>query len=266
MVLMSDSQYHDERRVWWKERFKRSFVRRFRAGFVAGTNHAAYLTRLGMPRDRIFLGYDVVDNEHFASGSDAARADVARVRAVLQLPDRYFLTCARFVPKKNLAVLLYAYAGYRQAAAGEPYDLVLVGDGPLRPMLTSLARELGLLPHVHMPGFMQYHELPPYYGLAAAFVLPSVQEQWGLVVNEALAAGLPVLASRVCGCVPDLLGDTPAAIFEPFDAAALADIMQRRAIVGAAADEIRQCRARVECWGLRRFSTELWSSAAYATN
>jgi len=61
--------------------------------------------------------------------------------------------------------------------------------------------------NVHLPGFKQYEELPVYYALAKAFVHPSTTEQWGLVVNEAIASGLPVIVSERCGCVPELVGD-----------------------------------------------------------
>jgi glycosyltransferase involved in cell wall biosynthesis len=61
--------------------------------------------------------------------------------------------------------------------------------------------------HVHLPGFKQYDELPAYYALARAFVHASTTEQWGLVVNEAVASGLPVIVSNRCGCVPELVAD-----------------------------------------------------------
>jgi glycosyltransferase involved in cell wall biosynthesis len=58
---------------------------------------------------------------------------------------------------------------------------------------------------VHLPGFKQYDELPAYYALANAFVHASTTEQWGLVVNEAIASGLPVIVSDRCGCAPELV-------------------------------------------------------------
>jgi glycosyltransferase involved in cell wall biosynthesis len=59
--------------------------------------------------------------------------------------------------------------------------------------------------HVHLPGFKSYDELPVYYALANALVHASTSEQWGLVVNEAIASGLPVIVSERCGCVPELV-------------------------------------------------------------
>lgn len=264
MVVMSDSQHHDERRIWWKEFVKRQVVGSFGAGFVAGTTHAAYLARLGMPRDRIFLGYDVVDNDYFAARADAARADAARVKAELVLPERYFLACARFIPKKNLSTVLAGFARYRAAAGPEPCDLVFVGDGPLRPELEAGANQLGVSSAVRFAGFRQYPELPAYYGLATGFVHASSVEQWGLVVNEAMASGLPVVVSRPCGCVPDLVTDGQTGfVFDPADPAGLADRLcqlasdpARAAAMGSAAKQ------RVREWSLDRFAASLWAAAA----
>src|SRR5262249_59830905 len=94
---------------------------------------------------------------------------------------------------------------YRAAAGTAAWKLVLLGEGEQRAKLEGLRDALGLRNDVSMPGFKQYDELPAYYGLASAFVHTSTTEQWGLVVNEAMAAGLPVLVSERCGCGPDLV-------------------------------------------------------------
>ncbi|PYV70232.1 MAG: hypothetical protein DMG97_19745 [Acidobacteria bacterium] len=71
--------------------------------------------------------------------------------------------------------------------------------------LNSQLSALNLSEHVQLPGFKPYDELPVYYALANAFVHASTTEQWGLVVNEAIASGLPVIVSERCGCVPELV-------------------------------------------------------------
>src|SRR5512132_724252 len=124
------------------------------------------------------------------------------------LPENYFLASARFIEKKNLSALIEAYAQYRQRskiAPKVPWDLVVLGDGPLRETLNSELSTLNLNEHVHMTGFKPYDELPVYYELANALVHASTTEQWGLVVNEAIASGLPVIVSDRCGCVPELI-------------------------------------------------------------
>jgi len=226
-VLMSDSQDRGGWRWAPREVVKRAFVSMADSAFVAGARHAAYVERLGMAPGRVILGYDVVDNAHFRDGAERARAD-AGAAARLGLPPRYFLCCARFIPEKNLPALLDAYARYVVASPPAPWDLVLVGDGPLGPRLRSAARALGVGERVRFTGPVQHPELPAYYGLASALVLPSASDTWGLVVNEAMAAGLPVLVSRACGCVPELVREgVNGFTFDPRDRAALAALLAR---------------------------------------
>lgn len=206
-LLMSESARRDSPRTPWREAVKRCIVRQFAAGLVGGRHHVQYATQLGLAADRLFLGYDVVDNDHFARGADAARADALAQRARLRLPPRFFLASCRFIPRKNVARLLDAYARYRAEAGADAWGLVLCGDGPLRAALTAQAAALGVSEAVSFPGFVGYHELPTYYGLADAFVHVSEAEQWGLVVNEAMATGLPVLVSSACGCAQELVTD-----------------------------------------------------------
>lgn len=227
-IVCSDSQAIDAPRIWWREAIKQRIVVQFDAALAAGSRHVDYLAALGMERSRIMTAYDVVDNAHFAAGADAARAAREEVRCRLALPDRFFLACNRFVAKKNLAGLLQAYARYRQAQGAQARHLVLLGDGPLRELLAALVRRLSLSDFVHMPGFIGYTELPGYYGLADAFLHASTVDQWGLVVNEAMAAGLPVLVSRACGCAPDLVEEGRNGFtFDPANLGQLASLMTR---------------------------------------
>jgi glycosyltransferase involved in cell wall biosynthesis len=226
VVVMGDSTAADLPRVRWRETLKRWLVSRFDAALVGGAPQRAYFHALGIPADRIFLGYDVVDNDHYfhnAQNAQAVRGQAENRRAALGLPASYFLSVSRFVPKKNLPGLLTAYAHYRELSAA-PWDLVLCGAGPEEARLRNLAR---FLPGVHFTGFRQADALPAYYGLAKCFILPSsMNEPWGLVVNEAMAAGLPVLVSRVCGSSCDLVQEgVNGYTFDPRDPEALARLM-----------------------------------------
>ncbi len=226
IVLMSDSRVDDAPRTWWRETIKAKVVRLADAAFVAGAAHASYIISLGMPAGAIVTGYDVVDNAHFAAGAAKARAEAVRWRQALGLPERYFLASNRFVAKKNLPGLLRAYAGYRQRAGEGAWSLVMLGDGPLRQEVEELSRALGLGDWVSFAGFQQYDRLPVYYGLAQAFVQASSTDQWGLVVNEAMAAGLPVLVSRRCGCAEELVIEGGNGwTFDPNDELSLAERM-----------------------------------------
>ena len=219
MVVMSESARQDEPRTWWKEMIKRRVVGLYSAALVGGQRHVDYLVELGMPRDRIFTGYDVVDNAYFAQRAVEIRNSEFEIRKKYGLPENYFLASARFIEKKNLPTLIRAYAAYRQkseASGNPPWDVVLLGDGPLREALNSQLSTLNLHRHVRLPGFKQYDELPGYYALAKAFIHSSTTEQWGLVVNEAIASGLPVIVSNRCGCVSELVQGNGFS-FEPTD-------------------------------------------------
>lgn len=259
MVCLSESTAWDEPPSGWKQALKRRLVRRFSSALVGGKHHADYLVRLGLPADRIFLGYDAVDNAYFANGADAIRACPDEARRTYGLPPNYFLASARFVEKKNLERLLEAYARYLARAGSDPWPLVLLGDGPLRPALVQKRDALDLRSSVLLPGFRQYTDLPAYYALAGAFIHASTIEPWGLVVNEAAASGLPLLVSNRCGCAPELVHDgVNGFTFEPLDGDTLSELMARvaapdfpRAEFGAYSREI------VAAWGPERFGQGL---------
>ena len=147
MIVMSESSRQDEPRAWWKESLKRRLVGLYSAALVGGQRHCDYLVELGMPRERIFTGYDVVDNAYFREKTEEIRSQRSEVRQKYGLPENYFLASARFIEKKNLPKLIQAYGEYRDRSqgagvtapgynGGAPWDLVLLGDGPLK--LTSV--------------------------------------------------------------------------------------------------------------------------------
>ncbi|MEM7530787.1 MAG: glycosyltransferase family 4 protein [Chloroflexota bacterium] len=226
-VLMLSSHAADYTRVWWKEWPKRQLVCLYDAAIVSGTRQADYARQLGLSPERIRTGYGVVDNEFWRNGAALVRANRQSGQRDDRYPIQFFLTACRFVPKKNLSGLLNAYAMYVAQAETNPWPLVIVGDGPLAPMLQQQVHDLNLTHLVHFPGYLSSTEMATVYGLASTFVLASAYaEQWGLVVNEAMAAGLPVLVSEICGCVPDLVldGETGFA-FDPGDGQALATLL-----------------------------------------
>jgi glycosyltransferase involved in cell wall biosynthesis len=265
--MMADSTAADAVRRRHREAIKRLVVRLCNAALVAGAPQSDYVRCLGLATDRVFCGYDTVDNVHFAHGAQSVRANAHLWRRRLGLPERFFLAASRFIAKKNLAGLLDAYAAYRQRAGPDAWHLVLLGDGELRAAIESRIARPDLAGRVMLAGFRQYDELPAYYALASAFVHASTTEQWGLVVNEAMAAGLPVLVSERCGCAVDLVANgINGFTFDPCDIQALAALMQR---VAALTDERRAAMARagqriVADWGPERFADGLMRASEAA--
>ncbi|MBO0720551.1 MAG: glycosyltransferase, partial [Blastocatellia bacterium] len=192
-VICSESNEFDAARNPVKEWIKGRLVRLCDAGLAGGTPQAQYLNRLGLPRDRIFTGYDAVDNQYFHSRAEIARAGAQTVRVQYDLPEHYFLAVSRFTEKKNLSSMIQAYGRYlelvrRNGLAGV-WELVILGDGPLAENLAAMRGALGLNHLIRFLGAMPYEEIPAFYGLADAFIHASTTEQWGLVVNEAMACG-----------------------------------------------------------------------------
>jgi glycosyltransferase involved in cell wall biosynthesis len=173
-----------------------------------------------MPRERIFRQYGAVDNAYF-------REHVAALRRQRKRGRDYFLACSRLIEsRKNIARLLRAYAGYR-AASTAAWDLVICGDGCDRGAYEELvARER--MQGVEFAGFQQVDGLSAYLAGASCFVHAAVNEAWGLVVNEALASGLPVLVSRRCGCAQDLVHEgVNGFTFDPYDVDSLSALLQQ---------------------------------------
>jgi glycosyltransferase involved in cell wall biosynthesis len=225
-ILMTESQRRDFSRSWWKECVKCGLLYGFDAALVGGKPQYNYVRHLGMQPERIFLGYDVVDNDFWSEWADCVRLDAQEWRIRLNLPRYFFLTACRLVHKKNVAGLLRAYASYTSETQSV-WPMVIVGDGPLRSQLEDLIQELGIKNNVRFLGYLSADNMGPIYGLASAFILASSHsEQWGLVVNEAMAAGLPVFVSNICGCVPDLVQEAITGYaFDPADEVGLAGLL-----------------------------------------
>ena len=165
-ILMSETRRVDGNRVWWKESLKGRLIKKYDAALVGAKSHADYLQQLGFPAESISDGYNVVDDEFFATrSSEIRRQHVAKCQG-------FFLCSNRFVEIKNLDRAIRAFAGLDQSNTEEgPWHLCLLGDGPLMNDLTSLAAELGLdakqcapweddvpvstRPTVYFPGFAQ---------------------------------------------------------------------------------------------------------------
>ena len=273
-VVMSESSELDEARVTWKEWIKQRVVGLCSAALVGGRPHKDYAVKLGMPAERVFQGYDAVDNGYFADKVKEVRSAKSEVRRGKGLPENYFLASARFIEKKNLPGLIEAYARYRKLAEksetgnrkSEIWDLVLLGDGPLRETLNSQLSTLNLRGHVVQPGFKQYPELPAYYGLANAFIHASTTEQWGLVVNEAMASGLPVLVSDRCGCAADLVREgVNGFTFDPFNVEEIVQRMFQLSTLNSQLQDFGAASARIiSNWGPGRFAQGLKSAAECA--
>jgi L-malate glycosyltransferase len=220
LITMQDSKFDDKPRYLLKEIVKSILYAPYQAALAAGARSKAYLTFLGVPEDRVVVGYDTVSVERVRSLAGMLPAPNGVPHA-----ERHFTIVARFLPKKNLSLALDAYAAYVARHPHEPRDLHLCGSGELEAELRQQAERLDLK-GVHFRGYLQEREIARVLGSTLALILPSVEEQHGLVINEALAMGVPVLVSDNCGA-RDLLvrSGVNGFVFEPDNAAGLAHFM-----------------------------------------
>lgn len=257
-ILLSDSNEFDFERKWLHEAIKRKVVAMADAALVAGTPHRKYIESLGMRREMIFDGYDVVDNDHFRSLADRARSNASAARRELGLPPAYLLVCCRLIEKKNVAAILEGFS--RLSEEDARYQIIIVGDGPLRRSLEELSVTSGIYHRVQFRGWVSYNELPSYYGLAAALVHVPTREQWGLVLNEAAASGVAIITSPRCGARYELVENGVNGIVVPSTSAE--DIASTLREFSALSDDAVekmgiQSRRIVASWGLDRFASGL---------
>lgn len=233
--LWSESNAQDRRRGAPAVEFlKKRFLRGCSGFIVPGKSSAEYLLTFGIPERVIFAAPNAVDNDFFGRAAADARRNARGLRAKLGLPERYYLFVGRMIPEKGIYELLQAY-GQLEPGLRERIGLMHVGDGASRAACEKLAVEM-TPGRIGFTGFVHREELATYYALADCLVFPTFSDPWGLVVNEAMACGLPVIATSVAGCVADLVQDSGNGwVVQAGDVAALSAAMKEIAI-----DDVRR--------------------------
>ncbi len=229
LLLWSESTALDRRRGHLLVEFtKARFLGLCRAFVVPGKSSLRYLTDLGIAKERVFTAPNAVDTDLFSSLAEEARRCDTQVRVRHSLPLRYFLYVGRLVRIKGVFELMEAYAQLRAKVRSE-VGLVFVGDGVDRAELMEYASRVAP-GTIQFPGFVHRERLPEFYALADAFIFPTLSDPWGLVVNEAMSCGLPVILTNVAGCMPDLVQDRwNGYVVKPADPSQLAAAMLRLA-------------------------------------
>jgi glycosyltransferase involved in cell wall biosynthesis len=174
------------------------------AALYVGRRSHAYYAHYGFPVDRLFFSPHCIDTAWF--GARSTEAERWRLRNLCNIePDtRVLLFAGRLVPFKRPIDLVLAAAKCR--ARELKAEVMIAGSGALEPDLRDAAERIGV--RLHLLGFRNQTEMPVAYAAADCLVLPSDgRETWGLVANEALACGRPIIVSSACGCAPDLAGD-----------------------------------------------------------
>lgn len=220
-LLFSESTARDTRpqsraRGW----AKRKLVGMSTHYVAPGRAQADYLVELGASRERIHFAPDAVDDAFFRDGAAKANAERDKLRKDHDLSGSVLLNVGRMTDEKGIPDLLEAFQITRLAMPGT--TLVLAGTGPeLGEYQRRCARDG--IEGVRFLGYIADEELPMWYAMADVFVFPTRSDPWGLVVNEAMAAGLPIVASTAAGAVDEMVHEgVNGLLHAPGDVAGLA--------------------------------------------
>jgi glycosyltransferase involved in cell wall biosynthesis len=169
-----------------------------------GTANRDFYRAMGVPDSKISLVPYAIDNARFIRDARIEPEERAAIRRKYNISENRpaVLYVSKLQQRKFPGDLVYA--GQRLASDGLEFDLVIAGSGEMLSVLEEMAAQGGP-PHIVFPGFINQSEMPKLLGACDVFVLPATAEPWGIIVNEAMCAGLPIVLSNEIGCVPDLL-------------------------------------------------------------
>jgi glycosyltransferase involved in cell wall biosynthesis len=176
---------------------RRWFFRHLDAVVVPGTAAREAIVAMGVSPENIHVGFNAVDVDQIHQQTWQRRES-----ATASAPGHQFLYLGQLIERKNVASLVEAFSRVR----GQDDTLTIAGVGDREVALRLLVEQLDVAENVRFVGLVPYAELPALFAAHKTLVLPSIEDVWGLVVNEALAAGLHVVVSNTCGVAPSVDG------------------------------------------------------------
>lgn len=253
-LMWVESNAKDQRHAYFGVEYLKKKMLSWCDGYVVpGRMSADYLTSLGVAAGKIYRAPNAVDNDFYSRAASLACARSAELRREHKLPEHYFLFVGRLVPAKGVFDLLQAYAAL-PADLRSQFGLVFAGSGQAEAELRARARAISP-GTVLFPGFAQREQLATFYALADILVFPTHSDPWGLVVNEAMVCGLPIICSDVAGCSADLVDNSNGRLVSPGDVGQLASAMESTARDPKLRSEMR--RSSLE--RIRAFSPAAWA-------
>ncbi len=226
-VMCYEKTCHTERNAqWYRTAYRRLVMRWIDAMCCNGTLCGQYTEGLGFPRERITFGHMVADVEGLRrSSAVVTAAQVGELRSRLRLEGLVFLYIGRLIRLKGLQELLAAWSRFTGTVGNDKATLLMIGDGPQRGELEGICERKGLT-NVRLIGAVDYDELAIYYRSADVFTIPTLEDNWSLVVSEAMACGLPVMCSIYNGCWPELVSPENGWTFDPRDTEQTLSVLQ----------------------------------------
>ena len=208
VVMQNESTAADQQRGGWKEQLKRQVFRLCDGFFCFGSQAADYLIQLGVPPETILLRKNAVDNNALLAAYERTLPNRDSQQQEAGLRPKNFIFVGRLIEVKNLPMLITAFAeAGKRSINSDEWGLILLGDGVEHENLINHIQHLGVADRVKLLPGRPWFRVPEVLALSDVLVLPSQSEPWGLVVNEAMACGLPVIVSNRCGCAVDIVHD-----------------------------------------------------------
>jgi glycosyltransferase involved in cell wall biosynthesis len=233
-VMCYEKTAHTEQHAqWYRRTYRRLALRWIDALCCNGRLCGEYVRSLGFPADRITYGHMAADVAGLQQRLAAVTDDeVARLVAQYDLWGTVFLFVGRLIPLKGIRELLAGWQQFSTGLAGQQATLLLVGDGPQREELRRYCDEQKLA-NVRFAGAVDYDRMASYYRCADALVMPTLEDNWSLVVPEAMGCGLPILCSQYNGCWPELVTPANGWVFDPLVRAEVAGALRKASLAKA---------------------------------
>lgn len=226
LIFWLSSTFDDKKHTFLKNQLKRYFLKHFSIGLAPGSRTKEYYKYMGVDKSKIIeTGYGV-ENDHFIHLYEKSIIERTSSLKELEISSKNnFIFIGRFAPEKNIFTLLYSFL--EVSKTNSDWGLILLGDGPLKNEVNTFISDNNLQNKILLPGFIQQDEIVKYLVESDVFILPSLSEPWGLVVNEALLCRLPVIVSTKCGCQPELVKEGVNGFsFDPNNQLKLTNLMQ----------------------------------------
>lgn len=176
----------------------------------------SYLLKIGYSKEKIFLGNMAADSTNMSKKtSTITNEEVAIFRKKHHLNSPIYIFVGRLSPIKGLNYLIEAWSKFTKQINNSA-TLLIVGSGPQESELKGLADRLDIC-NLLFTGDVDYDQLAIYYKASDVFIIPTLQDNWSLVVPEAMAAGLPIICSKYNGCWPELVTKENGWVFNPLN-------------------------------------------------
>ncbi len=214
--------YTERNCQWYRKAYRKWAMKYIDAYCVNGKLCGEYLEQLGARQEQIYYGQMAADTEGLANAVAAiSQEQTDAFRMKLNITGKLFLYVGQLIPRKGILELLNAW---KQAKLDNAL-LLLVGDGSQKKELEAYSRQWNL--NAVFTGKVAYEDIAKYYRIADVFIMPTLEDNWSLVVPEAMACGLTIACSKYNGCWPELVKPENGWVFDPLNSKELAMTLKK---------------------------------------